>query len=138
MGETEEELFSIVETLCPLLPEDRPRYLMGVGKTEQLRKAIALGIDMFDCVLPMREARHGTLYLSNGDRIRILSSQFAHDHTPIDPQSPALTSRHHLRSYLHHLLRIQERLGETLACMQNLGVTLHEIRVLRGEIETSE
>lgn len=124
VGETEEEMYQMLDVVCPLLPEDKPRYLMGVGRLEQMKTAIGKGIDMFDCVLPMREARHGTIWLSDGSRIRIINSEFRNDHSVIDPDSPSPLGRVHKKSYLHHLLRAHERLGETIACSQNLGVTL--------------
>jgi queuine tRNA-ribosyltransferase len=135
VGETEDEMYGVLDAVCPLLPKDRPRYLMGVGRIEQMRAAVAKGIDMFDCVLPMREARHGTLYLSDGSRVRITSAPYRRDHSIIDPDSPAVTSRKHLKSYLCHLLRSKERLGESLACLQNLGITLESMRKLRGEMD---
>ncbi|MDD5470055.1 MAG: tRNA guanosine(34) transglycosylase Tgt, partial [Candidatus Peribacteraceae bacterium] len=124
VGESEADMLSVVEAVCPLLPEGAPRYLMGVGEIEQLRSCVARGIDMFDCVLPMRIARHGMVLLSDGTRLKITNSEFKESHIPIDPASPVPGSRTHLRSYLHHLLRANERLGETIAQMQNLGVTL--------------
>ena len=131
VGEGEEAMFDVLDAVCPLLPEDKPRYLMGVGRLSQIPLCIAKGIDMFDCVLPMRTARHGTLTLSNGTSIRITKRDYLSDHTPIDPQSPALSSRQYSRAYLCHLLRSGERLGETLACLQNMAVTLDLFRQLR-------
>lgn len=135
VGESEAEMYDVLDAVCPLLPEDKPRYLMGVGRLEQLRTAVAKGIDMFDCVLPMREARHGTVYLSKGSKIRVTSSPFIHDHSILDPDSPSPLSRMHTKSYLCHLLRAGERYGETIACMQNLGVTLKLMRDLQRELE---
>ncbi len=135
VGETEEEMYQILDVVCPLLPEDKPRYLMGVGRIEQMRTAISKGIDMFDCVLPMREARHGTIYVSDGSKIRIVASPYKNDHSVIDAGSPSPLGRIHKKSYLHHLLRAHERLGETIACGQNLGVTLQAIKQLREQIE---
>ncbi|TSC58058.1 MAG: Queuine tRNA-ribosyltransferase [Candidatus Peregrinibacteria bacterium Greene0416_19] len=134
VGESEEEMFGVIDDLCPLLPSDKPRYLMGVGGLGQVQVAVAKGIDMFDCVLPVREGRHGTLYLSDGSRIRISSSRYMHDHSPIDALSPSPLSREHSKSYLCHLLRIGERYGETIAAMQNLGMTLQCLRQLRQGI----
>lgn len=134
VGETEEQMYEVLDWVCPLLPADKPRYLMGVGRIEQLHAAVAKGIDMFDCVLPMREARHGTIYTMKGEKLRITGNAFITDHSPIDPDSPAPTSRAHKRSYLSHLLRSEERYGETLACLQNLGVTLENMRRLRDEL----
>lgn len=138
VGESPEEMHAVLETLCPLLPADKPRYLMGVGKLEQLREAVRQGIDMFDCVLPMREARHGNLYLSDGSKLRIVKADYLHDHSPIDSASTSPMSRTHLKSFLSHLLRAHERLGETIACMQNLGVTLEMMQALRREIMEKE
>ena len=135
VGETEDEMYDILDCVCPLLPKDKPRYLMGVGRLGQLKTAVAKGIDMFDCVSPMREARHGTLYLSDGSKIRIDSNPYTTDHSVIDANSPSPLSRTHLKSYLSHLLRAHERLGETIACMQNLGITLECMRNLQNEIE---
>ncbi|MSR87360.1 tRNA guanosine(34) transglycosylase Tgt [Candidatus Peribacteria bacterium] len=137
VGETEEEMYSMLDVVCPMLPADKPRYLMGVGRIEQMMAAVAKGIDMFDCVLPMREARHGTIWLSDGSRIRISNSEFRHDHSVIDAESPSPLSRLHKKSYLHHLIRASERLGETIACAQNLGVTLKAFEDIRQSIETS-
>ncbi|MEI8230098.1 MAG: tRNA guanosine(34) transglycosylase Tgt [Candidatus Peregrinibacteria bacterium] len=131
VGESEEEMMDVLRELCPLLPADKPRYLMGVGVLHQLKACTALGIDMFDCVLPMRIARHGTILLSDGTDIRIKNSSFASAHEPIDPDSPSLWSRRHLKSYLHHLFALNERYAESIACKQNLGVTLKMMQELR-------
>jgi queuine tRNA-ribosyltransferase len=138
VGESEEEMYSVLDDLCPLLPLDRPRYLMGVGRIEQMKTAVAKGIDMFDCVLPMREARHGTVYLSDGSKVRILNNSFITDHSVIDQDSPSPLSRTHKKSYLNHLLRSGERFGETIACMQNMGVTLREMAMLRAAMDGSK
>jgi queuine tRNA-ribosyltransferase len=137
VGETEEEMYDVLDMVCPLLPEDKPRYLMGVGRIDQHRESVRRGIDFFDCVLPMREARHGKLYLSDGSAIRIEKSEFAHDHSIIDPDSPSPLSRLHKKSYLNHLFRAKERASETIACMQNLGLTIRAMERLRGKIEQS-
>ena len=136
VGETEEEMFDILDAVCPVLPTEKPRYLMGVGRISQMRTAVAKGIDMFDCVLPMREARHGTIHLSDGTTIRILNNKFVHDHSLIDPDSPSPLSRTHTKSYLSHLFHAHERAAETIACMQNMGVMLREMQ-LRSEEHTS-
>ena len=135
VGETEEEMYAVLDYVCPVLPEDKPRYLMGVGRMEQHREAVARGIDIFDCVLPMREARHGRIYLSDGSMLRITTRPFLEDHAPIDPLSPSRMSRKYRRSYLCHLLRAGERLGETIACSQNMALTLKNMRDLSEEID---
>ncbi len=137
VGESPEEMFGVLRDVCPLLPEDKPRYLMGVGDLGQIEKAVALGIDMFDCVMPMREARHGRLVLSDGTHLRIRRNEFKTDHSPIDADSPSPLSRTHTKSYLHHLCIIGERYGETIACMQNMAVTLDRIKDLRTRIQAA-
>ena len=136
VGESEEEMLSVLRDITPLLPKGQPRYLMGVGVIHQLKACVALGIDMFDCVLPMRIARHGTILLSDGSEIRITNAKFNEDHTPIDPDSASALSRIHLKSYLHHLFQVNERLAETIACKQNLSVTLKMMRDLRKQMDT--
>jgi len=134
VGESPDEMLAVLSMVCPLLPEDQPRYLMGVGEISQMRAAIAKGIDMFDCVLPMRIARHGQVLLSDGSSINIENSAYRTAHVPIDADSPSSLSRTHFRSYLHHLFKSRERLAETLAQLQNLGVTLKAIRELREKL----
>ncbi len=134
VGEAENEMYEVLDLVCPLLPEDRPRYLMGVGERHQLEAAIKKGIDMADCVSPMREARHGNVWLFEGTKLRIRRSEYASDFSPIDGASTAPTSQRHSRAYLHHLLRLGERYGETLACLQNMAAILESIRTLRKKI----
>ena len=124
----------VLDAVCPLLPEDHPRYLMGVGVIKQLQKCVAKGIDMFDCVLPMRIARHGKILLSSGETLDIDKVIFRDDFAVIDPESPSPLSRTHSRAYLHHLVKMKERYGETIACMQNLAVTLEAMKKLREQI----
>jgi len=135
VGETEDEMLDVLRVITPLLPKDKPRYLMGVGVRHQLTACVALGIDMFDCVLPMRIARHGTLLLSDGSELRITNAQWKNAHEPIDLHSPSDLSRIHLKSYLHHLFKVNERMAETIACKQNLGVTLKTMRDLRESMD---
>lgn len=137
VGETEKDMLSVLDYVCPLLPADKPRYLMGVGELHQHREAVRRGIDMFDCVSPMREARHGNIWLKDSTKLRIRRAEFLQDDSVIDPLSPALTSRNHKKSYLHHLFKIGERYGETIACLQNIAVTLQAIRELRTDLETA-
>ena len=137
VGESEEEMYRVLDWICPMLPADKPRYLMGVGERRQLVSAIAKGIDMFDCVSPMREARHGNIWLSDGTKLRIRRAEYGKDHSPIDKKSGAVTSKQHTRAYLHHLLRLGERYGETVACLQNLWATFATIDNVRRKIQTS-
>lgn len=137
VGETEQEMYDVLDVVCPVLPKDKPHYLMGVGLIHQLKECVKRGIDMFDCVAPMREARHGNVWLKDGTKIRIRRSEFAERTDLIDPNSPSPLSKRHSLGYLHHLLRIGERYGETIACMQNIGVTLQVMRELQREIENA-
>lgn len=135
VGESESEMLDVLRSVTPLLPETKPRYLMGVGVIDQLKACVKIGIDMFDCVLPMRIARHGTLIVSDGSEIRITNAAFMDDHSPIDSASPSHFSRTHGKSYLHHLFKVNERMAETIACKQNLGVTLTMMRRLRSSMD---
>jgi queuine tRNA-ribosyltransferase len=127
-------MYDVLDAVCPVLPADKPRYLMGVGRVGQHREAVKRGIDLFDCVLPMREARHGKILQKNGGSINILNSAFRTDHSPIDAESPAAMARTHSKAYLAHLFRAKERAAETIACTQNLAVTLDAMRELRESI----
>ncbi|OGJ54068.1 hypothetical protein A3D11_00050 [Candidatus Peribacteria bacterium RIFCSPHIGHO2_02_FULL_49_16] len=137
VGESTEEMYEVLDWVCPLLPEKKPRYLMGVGKLSQLSVCVSKGIDMFDCVLPMREARHGLVYVSDGSVLRMTNQKYITDHSIIDPSSPSPLSRRHTKSYLSHLIRCGERYGETIACMQNMGMTLQMMRELREKVISS-
>lgn len=136
VGESQDDMYSVVQTVAPLLPANKPRYLMGVGKIEQLEHCVSLGIDMFDCVLPMRIARHGTIILSNREELRITHSKYKEDSSPIDVHSQSPLSTKHSKAYLHHLLKSGERYGETVATMQNMSVTLQAMRNLQNTIQT--
>ncbi len=135
VGESEEEMYQVLDYVCPLLPKDKPRYLMGVGERHQLKAAIAKGIDMFDCVSPMREARHGNVWLTDGTKLKIRRAEYGKDFSPIDADSPAEISQKHSRAYLHHLLRLGERYGETIACLQNMAMILKCVKDIRKEID---
>lgn len=135
VGETEQEMYDVLDAVCPVLPEDKPRYLMGVGRVGQHREAVRRGIDLFDCVLPMREARHGKIHMKGGETINILNASFRTDHSPIDADSPAAMGRDHSKAYLAHLFRAKERAAETIACTQNMAVTLDAMKELRDAID---
>lgn len=135
VGETESEMMDVLDVVCPLLPENKPRYLMGVGEIHQLQEAAKRGIDMADCVSPMREARHGNVWLSTGKKVRIHRSEYRTDYSAIDEHSPTRYGREHSKAYVHHLMRLGERYGETIACMQNMAVMLDAMKKLRGKID---
>jgi queuine tRNA-ribosyltransferase len=133
VGEAEEERLAVLETLVPLMPADRPRYLMGVGRPEDIVAAVLRGIDMFDCVMPTRHARNGHLFTSAGV-INIRNSAYAADLAPLDAACDCYTCRHFSRAYLRHLDRCNEILGARLNTIHNLHFYIALMRALRGAI----
>lgn len=123
VGEPAEMMYETTEIVCGILPKDKPRYLMGVGTPENLLECIALGVDMFDCVLPSRNARHGLLYTSEGT-INIKNRKWADDFSPIDANGACPTSRTHTKAYLRHLIHCKELLGPQIATLHNLSFYL--------------
>ena len=123
VGEPHEDMYAMTDLVCGILPENKPRYLMGVGLPENILESIALGIDMFDCVLPSRNARHGILYTADG-LINIKNAKWTDDYSPIDKDSPAHTSRVHTKSYLRHLFKVDELLAGQIATLHNLSFFL--------------
>ncbi len=119
VGEPVEAMHRIVRQVAPLLPSDRPRYLMGVGSLREMAIAVAQGIDLFDCVLPTRLGRHGTA-LVGGERWNLRNARFRHDHTPLDASCACPACTGHSRAYLHHLFRSNELLGRILLSLHNL------------------
>lgn len=119
VGEPKEEMARILAHTAPRLPAHAPRYLMGVGTPEDIVAAIAQGIDMFDCVMPTRNARNGWLFTRHGD-VKIKNATYRHDLRPLDENCTCYTCRHFTRSYLHHLFRAREMLGSMLNTIHNL------------------
>tara|TARA_B110000003_G_scaffold54398_1_gene54328 strand:+ start:1232 stop:2335 length:1104 start_codon:yes stop_codon:yes gene_type:complete len=119
VGEPKEEMNKIVEFIAPKMPKDKPRYLMGVGTPEDLVFSIGHGVDMFDCVMPTRNARNGWLFCRHGD-IKIKNAKYKGDLMPIDPDCDCYTCQNFSRSYLHHLFKIGEMLGSRLNTLHNL------------------
>ncbi|MBO0717745.1 MAG: tRNA guanosine(34) transglycosylase Tgt [Rhizobiales bacterium] len=119
VGESEEVMLRVVAAIAPVLPAERPRYLMGVGTPSDILKAIGRGIDMFDCVLPTRNGRHGLAFTRFGP-INIKNARHADDPRPLDPQSRCPAARDFSRAYLHHLFKANEALGGTLLSIVNL------------------
>ena len=119
VGEPAAAMHEVVRWCTPLLPEHKPRYLMGVGTLPEMAQAVAHGIDLFDCVLPTRLGRHGAA-LVGGERWNLKNARFREDHTPLDPSCPCYCCRHHTRAYLHHLLKSDEILGLTLLSLHNI------------------
>lgn len=133
VGEPHEELYAMTQLVCAILPKEKPRYLMGVGTPANILESIALGIDMFDCVLPTRNARHGLIYTSRGI-VHIRNHKWKDCFEPIDPQSPASTSREHTLAYLRHLVISGEALGAMVASLQNVAFYLSLVRDARKHI----
>ncbi|HMC12832.1 MAG TPA: tRNA guanosine(34) transglycosylase Tgt [Gallionellaceae bacterium] len=119
VGEPKEDMMCILEHTAPQLPQDKPHYLMGVGTPEDIMSAVAQGIDMFDCVMPTRNARNGHLFTRYGD-VRIKNAQYRKDLRPLDEQCSCYTCRNFTRAYLHHLHRLGEILGARLNTIHNL------------------
>jgi queuine tRNA-ribosyltransferase len=137
VGEPEEERLRILETTVPHMPADRPRYLMGVGRPEDIVAAVLRGIDMFDCVIPTRHARNGHLFTSTGV-INIRNAAHQADLGPIDPVCGCYTCRNYTRSYLRHLDRCNEILGSRLNTLHNLHFYLDLMRTVRARIAAGE
>jgi len=130
VGEPKEQMNELLAAFVRLLPADRPRYLMGVGTPEDLLFGIEHGVDLFDCVLPTREARHGTLLTSRG-RVKIKNARHRTSAQPLDPECNCYTCRTFTRAYLHHLFRAGEMLASTLNSIHNLSYTVGLTRAAR-------
>jgi len=127
----------IVAHTAPKLPAGAPRYLMGVGTPEDLVQSVSQGVDMFDCVLPTRNARNGWLFTRWGD-VKIKNARHREDTGPLDPDCGCYACRHFSRAYLHHLHRANEILGARLNTIHNLHYYLELMGLLRGAIERGE
>jgi len=135
VGEPKEDMARLVAHVPPRMPAGAPRYLMGVGTPEDIVEAVSRGVDMFDCVLPTRNARNGWLFTRRGD-VKIKNARHREDTAPLDPDCPCYTCRHFSRAYLHHLHRANEILGARLNTIHNLAYYLGLMRELREAIGT--
>ena len=133
VGEPIDTMYSVVEATARRLPEDQPRYLMGTGTPEDLVECVARGIDMFDCVMPTRNARNGQLFTSEG-RVNIKNARYAEDDGPLDPRCTCYTCRHHSRAYLRHLYMAGEMTAGALNTLHNLSFYLDTMRRIRDAI----
>ena len=133
VGEPKEDMRRILAHTAPRLPSDKPRYLMGVGTPEDIVEAVCAGIDMFDCVMPTRNARNGWLFTRNGD-IKLRNARYRDDTRPLDPACDCHTCRNFSRSYLHHLQKVNEILGARLNTLHNLFYYQTLMRELREAI----
>ena len=133
VGEPPELIAKIVRATAPLLPPEKPRYLMGVGTYREMAQAIASGVDLFDCVIPTRLARHGAA-LVQGDRWNLKNAQFREDFTPLDESCPCYTCQHFSRAYLCHLVRSREILAYTLLSIHNVTELIRFTQRIRTAI----
>jgi queuine tRNA-ribosyltransferase len=133
VGETKAEMFATLELVDGILPEDKPRYLMGVGTPHDLVNGIRRGVDIFDCVLPTRLARHNAAMTRTG-RLNLVNAAFSHDQRPIDENCSCYTCQHFSRAYLRHLIVAREMLSATLLSIHNLSVLLELVRDIRQAI----
>lgn len=128
IGEPKDVFSSMIQSAMPYLPEDKPRYVMGIGSLDYIFEAIRLGVDMFDCVLPTRLARHGAVMTTNG-RLNIKDAQYEKDFTPLDQACDCQACQHYSRAYIRHLYRADETFGKRLMSLHNLRFL---IRVVEG------
>ena len=119
VGEPAEEMYAMSDLVCSILPKDKPRYLMGVGTPANILENIALGVDMFDCVMPTRNARNGQLFTSEGT-INLRNAKWARDFSPLDPIGDASVDRRYTKAYVRHLFHVDEALGKQIASIHNL------------------
>ncbi|MEM7302276.1 MAG: tRNA guanosine(34) transglycosylase Tgt [Pseudomonadota bacterium] len=133
VGEPQHVMLSMLETTCPVLPSEKPRYLMGVGTPEDLLESVARGVDMFDCVMPTRAGRHGTAYTRFG-KINLKNARHAEDHRPLDEASDCPATRDYSRAYLHHLVKTGEALGGMLLTWNNLAYYQWHMNEMRKAI----
>ena len=133
VGESKQEMFDMLKITTPELPENKPRYLMGVGYPNDILLAIAHGIDMFDCVIPTRNARHGQLFTSEGE-IKIRNSKYTSDTKPLDLECNCYTCKNFTRAYLKHLIKTEELLGYTLLTIHNITFYQKLVKQARNAI----
>jgi queuine tRNA-ribosyltransferase len=135
VGESKPDMMRIMRHTAPRLPADRPRYLMGVGTPLDIVEAVAAGVDMFDCVLPTRNARNGWVFTRHGV-VKLRNARYRTDLAPLDPDCGCHTCRHFTRAYLHHLQRVNEILGARLNTLHNLYYYQELMQGMRAAIET--
>jgi len=133
VGEPAEEMYAMTDVVCSILPKDKPRYLMGVGTPVNLLENIALGVDMFDCVLPTRNARNGMLFTAEGT-INIKNKKWESDFSPIDSSGYCYADLDYTKAYLRHLFTVNEMLGKQIATLHNLSFYLWLVREARKHI----
>lgn len=137
VGEPAEEMYAMTDVVCQILPEDKPRYLMGVGTPINILENIALGVDMFDCVMPTRNARNGMLFTAHGT-INIKNKKWENDFSPIDEMGITFVDTLYSKAYLRHLFASKELLGKQIASIHNLGFYLWLVREARKHIKAGD
>ncbi len=137
VGEPRDLTLEMIAEVLPMLPKDKPRYVMGVGYPDEIEQYARMGVDMMDCVLPTRAARHGLLFTSEG-RLTIKNKKFAEDQGPPDPNCDCMVCRRYTRAYLRHLMQAGEALSATLNTIHNLAYYLGIMRRVRASLETPE
>jgi queuine tRNA-ribosyltransferase len=135
VGEPHEEMYAMTELVCDILPKDKPRYLMGVGTPANILECIALGVDMFDCVMPTRNARNGMLFTSEGI-INIKNRKWADDFNLLDPNGTSFVDHTYSKAYLRHLFAANEYLAKQIATLHNLGFYLGLVKEARKQIQS--
>jgi len=134
VGEPHKDMYEMTDLVTDILPQAKPRYLMGVGTPANLLECVARGIDMFDCVLPTRNGRHGLVYTKKG-KINIKNAKWKNDFSPLDPEAPNETSRFYSKAYVRHLFKSKELLGPQIASIHNLAFFLQLMREARQHIQ---
>ena len=133
LPEPTDVMYEMIEVVNAILPEDRPRYLMGVGTPINILEGIARGVDMFDCVMPTRNGRNGQIFTSEGT-INIRNKKWEDDFSPIDPEGTAFVDHVYTKAYLHHLTICQEMLGAQIASLHNIAFYLRLVTEARRHI----
>ena len=134
VGEAIVDMYSTLDFTVPMLPVDKPRYLMGVGRPEDLIEGVARGIDMFDCVMPTRNGRNASAFTSEG-RVKLRNAQHQRDESPLDPACACYTCRNFSRAYLRHLFMVEEMLGPILVSLHNIAFYIHLMAEIRDAIK---
>jgi queuine tRNA-ribosyltransferase len=134
VGEPKTVMFQIIKMLCQILPQDKPRYLMGSGTPADIVRAVGKGVDMFDCVLPTRNARNGTVFTQKG-KLPLRNAEFASDFSPIDPTCDCVTCRNYTRAYIRHLIQVGEITGLRLATLHSLHFYMRLMEKIRETIK---
>ena len=134
VGESQEDMYRILDAVVPHLPQDKPTYLMGVGTPANILEAVERGVDLFDCVYPSRNGRHGHVYTSQGKR-NLFNARYSTDARPIEEGCGCPACRHYSRAYIRHLLKAKEMLGMRLCVLHNLYFYNHLMEEIREALE---